>query len=99
MKNQGYVSGLGLSLSTDDTITDLEYPEIIQQAPSVLDKAHGKTEELLTDVRRKNGDASVYKFYLASSGYSNVGLHLVFTITWIVCSEFSSKSACVYDKT
>jgi ATP-binding cassette subfamily C (CFTR/MRP) protein 1 len=44
----------------------------------------------LTDIRRKNGELSVYSYYLASSGYVAVVLYSVFLTLWVFCTEFSS---------
>lgn len=94
IQSQDYVSKLGLSLSVDKAPDEVvERPKIVHQAPCDSDEVHDMTDKLLTDVRRKNGDASVYKYYLASSGYFIVDLHLAFMTAWIFCSEFSSKSA------
>lgn len=45
----------------------------------------------LTDIRRKNGEFSVYSYYLVSSGYVSVGLYAFTMATWIFCTEFSSR--------
>ncbi|KAK3690284.1 ABC transporter [Podospora appendiculata] len=44
----------------------------------------------LTDTRRKNGELSVYKYYLASSGYVPVGLYALAIVLWVFCTEFST---------
>lgn len=47
--------------------------------------------EFLGDTRRKNGELSVYTYYLKSSGYAAVALYAVSMALWIFCTEFSSK--------
>lgn len=46
----------------------------------------------LTDVRRKNGDLSVYSYYLSSAGFVSVSLYALTMALWIFCTEFSSES-------
>jgi len=45
------------------------------------------------DLRRKNGDFSVYQYYLRSAGTVPVSLYMLGVLVWIFCSEFSSQSA------
>lgn len=47
--------------------------------------------EFLGDTRRKNGELSVYTYYLQSSGYAAVTLYAVSMALWIICTEFSSE--------
>jgi hypothetical protein len=50
-------------------------------------------EDPRNDLRRKNGDASVYKYYLSSAGYPiAIGFFLT-TMTWVFFTEFPSKSS------
>ncbi|KAJ5939096.1 ABC transporter [Penicillium verhagenii] len=44
----------------------------------------------LQDTRRKNGESSVYSYYLASSGYIAVGLYTISMALWVFCIEFST---------
>jgi ATP-binding cassette subfamily C (CFTR/MRP) protein 1 len=49
--------------------------------------------EAHVDSRRKNGDISVYKYYLASSGYKTICAYTATMIVWMFCTEFPCKSA------
>ncbi|KAJ5279506.1 ABC transporter [Penicillium angulare] len=42
------------------------------------------------DQRRKAGDASIYSYYVASSGYFAVIMYLISMALWIFCIEFST---------
>ncbi|KAJ5107116.1 ABC transporter [Penicillium angulare] len=42
------------------------------------------------DKRRKSGDASIYSYYVASSGYFAVIMYLLSMALWIFCIEFST---------
>lgn len=44
----------------------------------------------LSDIRRKNGELSVYAYYLASAGYIAVALYAIFVTLWVSCIEFST---------
>ncbi|KAK3332944.1 P-loop containing nucleoside triphosphate hydrolase protein [Cercophora scortea] len=48
------------------------------------DDAH----EYAPDATRKNGDWSVYRYYIASSGYITIILFLASMAAWIFCTEF-----------
>lgn len=50
-----------------------------------------ETDELHGDSRRKNGDVSVYKYYLASSGYKTICFYTVTMMLWMFCTEFPCK--------
>jgi ATP-binding cassette subfamily C (CFTR/MRP) protein 1 len=75
--NNGYISKLGMSLtSSNDTV---------EQTPGVTDiaipceasrKSTRETDKLLVEMRRKKGDFSVYKYYVASAGYVSVGIYV-----------------------
>ncbi|KAL2126745.1 hypothetical protein VTI74DRAFT_324 [Chaetomium olivicolor] len=62
---------------------------VVEQAHS--DDAEDKDESSISgDTRRKNGELSVYAYYLASSGYTAVTLYAVSMGLWIFCTEFST---------
>lgn len=48
-------------------------------------------DSFLEDTRRKNGELSVYTYYLVSSGHAAVTLYAVSMVLWIFCTEFSSR--------
>lgn len=50
-----------------------------------------ETDKAIPDLRRKNGDFAVYKYYISNAGYAAVLLYTVFIILWMFCTEFSSK--------
>lgn len=50
-----------------------------------------ETDPAFTDLRRKNGDMSVYLYYVKCSGYVTVAFFFFFLAIWIFCIEFSSK--------
>ena len=45
-----------------------------------------------TDKRRQRGDFGVYKYYLASAGFTAVALYTLAVTIWVFCTEFPSKS-------
>jgi hypothetical protein len=93
LQGQNYISTLGLTLGST----------IGEQVPSTHGLIHensSKThhapveqvDEPSPDTRRKNGDFSVYKYYVTSSGNSVVMANIVFMFVWISFTEFSSQS-------
>lgn len=58
---------------------------------TAVDVAEDTENSSLTDVRRKNGELSVYTYYLASSGYIAVAFYALSMALWILCTDFSSK--------
>jgi hypothetical protein len=100
-KDGGYVKKLGLVVpevapeivpdTSDDNKNEPGWPgaaneELIDGVP-----AGSLFGGSLTDIRRKNGEFSVYVYYLASSGYTPVTLYVIFITLWIFCTEFSSR--------
>ena len=93
LKSSGYISKLGLSLDQSENevalIPDIKDPV---SAPSGEESGLIDENEIIhTDLRRKNGDISVYKYYLTNAGSVAVGLYVVSVVIWIFCTEFSSK--------
>jgi hypothetical protein len=43
------------------------------------------------DDSRRQGDLSVYKYYLQRAGFASVALYGVSVTSWMFCTEFSSK--------
>jgi len=93
-------------MSRADTIIALEDGKIVETGtPTALLQGDGYISKLgistpvagvATDVRRKNGQISVYKYYLASAGYIAVVGYVFFVVLWVFCLEFSSESAICY---
>ncbi|KAK3319769.1 ABC transporter [Cercophora scortea] len=57
---------------------------------SATDNTEATEARLLGGMRRKNGELSVYKYYLHSSGYVPVLLYTLTMVLWIFCTEFST---------
>ncbi len=71
--------------------SDATNPEVISEpSPESTDPAD-ETDGQLADIRRKKGDISVYKYYLASSGYTSVVIYTIFIVTWMFCTEFTGR--------
>lgn len=92
----GYVSGLELELKgfTGSSVAVEEYAESAAgSAPALFPADLPEVDERskLQDTRRKEGDMSVYKYYLSGAGYFLVGLQVLAMIVWIFGTEFSSK--------
>ncbi|KAK0615177.1 ABC transporter [Bombardia bombarda] len=97
--SDGYVGKLGLSLSSSgdgilDQKSDAQHSEASQTVEilnqgdsSVIEDTEGP---LLTDMRRKNGDLSVYKYYAETAGYLVVSLYVASIIVLVFCTEFSA---------
>ena len=62
--------------------------------PKDMDTSHDinqATKQSFTDTRRKNGELSVYRYYMESSGYTSVSFYMGFIALWILLTEFPSK--------
>jgi hypothetical protein len=82
--------GMGTSVHTrHGQMIDLE--TLVQDTADLDDTDHPETNTSSTDIRRKNSDLSVYKYYVASSGYTSVTLYMLFVSLWVFFTEFSSK--------
>ncbi|TWU72156.1 hypothetical protein ED733_003640 [Metarhizium rileyi] len=55
-----------------------------------LEDGPGDSGKGFEDLRRKNGDASVYRYYFASAGYLIIGVNVFFMLIWTVTTELSS---------
>ena len=95
-----YNGKLGLSLPSAGNMIkmtqDAEHPGLsreVSRDPAYITEENGT---LATDVRRKNGDISFYKYYLMNAGYRAVGLYVFSVIIWIFCTEFSSESSLLH---
>lgn len=97
LRNGGYVSSLELELKglTGSTVAveQYEHAESSEDStPALLPDASPEVNEMnkLQNARRKEGDLSVYKYYLSGAGYFLVGLHVLTMIVWIFGTEFST---------
>lgn len=106
-KNDGYIRKLGLLISepSADELAPEEIKtasksnkhepdltiETSVEASTAADDAETIENSALTDIRRKNGELSVYTYYLTSSGYIAVIFYILSMALWILCTEFSSK--------
>lgn len=97
LQRNGYVSKLGLKpSSTEDIVketTDAKDPQLSHEASQKSADIAEEIDDIPTDIRRKNGDMSVYKYYLKNAGTLAVGIYVISLIIWTFCTEFSSKSA------
>ncbi|KAG8409595.1 hypothetical protein J3459_017421 [Metarhizium acridum] len=56
--------------------------------PGELEDGPKDSGKELQDLRRKNGDASVYKYYFSSAGYLLTGINIFVMLIWTVTTEF-----------
>jgi ATP-binding cassette subfamily C (CFTR/MRP) protein 1 len=100
LRSNGYISRLGLQLSSSgdevEEIPDDRDPELSLEASHKLDEVSEDTRHFLSDIRRKNGEMSVYKYYLKNAGYMAVGLYAFSVVVWVFSIEFSSKSSVLH---
>jgi ATP-binding cassette subfamily C (CFTR/MRP) protein 1 len=101
LQSSNSIGELGLELMDnevdDKVVDDITTPQHSQETQDasydtteVAEEAE-EAETKHTDIRRKQGEASVYTYYLSSSGWVSVGLYSVFVVLWILCIELSSK--------
>ncbi|KAK7997810.1 hypothetical protein PG989_005850 [Apiospora arundinis] len=96
IQGQGYMGRLGLQLSRDGGVVKVQESNNSTSSvkPSIKSVEHQEEEKPhtdMTDTRRKNGDMSVYKYYLKNAGWKVVILYTISVVIWIFFSEFSSK--------
>ena len=101
LQEDGYIQQLGIKISSkqdakeDASLSD----EIEETTPGNETSRHSEepTPSRLTadhtDLRRKNSDKTIYKYYFSSAGYSIVAIYLVFITLMIFCIEFPSLFA------
>ncbi|KAM0255269.1 hypothetical protein ACHAQJ_005924 [Trichoderma viride] len=96
LTSEGYVTKFGHYSREEDSIkktavvteisrVESNIAESITSIPGTEDEA-GNT----SDIRRKNGDWSVYNYYFASSGYTIVIIFFISMAVWIFCTEFAT---------
>ncbi|KAI1652622.1 hypothetical protein F4813DRAFT_394512 [Daldinia decipiens] len=91
LKGDGYISKLGFEANYDEAEQTSRTPDSLLAVESTWASKdrEGESTTALTDLRRKNGCLSVYKYCIANAGYSSVTLHVVFIILWVFSTEFS----------
>lgn len=92
LQGQHYIRTLGLTLGSAIGEQVLSTHGVIHE--NSFKTHHAPVEQVdepSPDTRRKNGDFSVYKYYVTSSGNSVVMANIVFMFVWISCTEFSSQ--------
>lgn len=70
-----------------ESLPDQETAPLEQDVESSCESEDEAKED---DPRRKQGDISVYKYYLSSSGYFTTLMFIVFTMASVFCTEFPS---------
>ena len=95
LEKHGYISRLGSTLSNGEVVEEstTERQEPSRRKSFALENNEQDTDAAHTDLRRRNGELSVYRYYLQSSGYTAVALYTGFMILWVFCTEVPSKSA------
>lgn len=97
LSSEGYFAKLGLTIPGEEIITEHSEDTNISRvesniADSLLSVSNATDMARNTlDAKRKNGDWSVYSYYLASSGYKTIALFVLSMAAWIFCTEFGSK--------
>ncbi|KAI1328223.1 ABC transporter [Xylariaceae sp. FL0255] len=81
----------GISVQDENSITrSTQAPLIFEPGCVVSDVLFTSTGEAIPDTRRKNGDWSVYRYYLSSTGYKTLGLFIITMAAWAFLTEFST---------
>ena len=96
----GCINRLGIKFTSDDNKEEEEENgRRIEQTEEALPSDSARSDEIardpitdLTDMRRKNGDPSVYKDYFSNAGYYVVVLYVVFIVLMMFCAEFPGLS-------
>jgi hypothetical protein len=94
LERNDYVSKLGLKAPDRDNtkgVAETAIPSLASKEPYFSDEVGDGLGKPSTDIWRKNGELSVHKYYLTSSGFSAVGSYLLFVALWVFCTEFPSK--------
>ncbi|KIX01229.1 uncharacterized protein Z518_08954 [Rhinocladiella mackenziei CBS 650.93] len=94
LASDGYINRLGFKLFSDGEPAE-ESPQSrgvlhSSEFTQVSKEVRKETRKAPADLRRKNGDIAVYKYYLTSAGYGAVGLYIGFVTLWEFCTNFSS---------
>ncbi|KAK6390405.1 hypothetical protein LTR65_005528 [Meristemomyces frigidus] len=90
-QGSGYASKLVLRRLEDHTSADRISSASTEAGihnPDVSTNLGDEDDQPPGDSRRKNGELSVYKYYLERSGYTVVGCYLGSMALWMFCTEF-----------
>ncbi|KAI1774955.1 ABC transporter [Hypoxylon cercidicola] len=95
LQGDGYISKLGITVQPESEIENVETPEaenpeLVREMTQVSAEMAEETNKSLTDLRRKHGDLTVYKYYVTNAGYLAVGLYVGLMTLWVFCTEFST---------
>ncbi|OHE98210.1 ABC transporter [Colletotrichum orchidophilum] len=93
VRGQGYTSKQGLNLSSDGVLEDVHKSDDSvtpdKQTATPTNENH-QEQKRHTDIRRKNGEKSVYEYYLKNASWKAVTLYSIAVVVWIFFSEFST---------
>ena len=108
MAKSTYIQGLQTSLPKPTSSIDSRSSETVMATPFSVEQDRtaeeraneavpSENDDLLgheapSDPTRRNGDLSVYTYYVKAGGRTTVVFSLVLIIAWSFCREFSSKS-------
>lgn len=97
LSNGGYVAKLGLELADEDEVEpepkiEAMRIESVVTEPRLSTDLTEEANSAAADARRKNGDLSVYKYYVSSSGKLLVFSFIFGMAIWLFLTEFSSKA-------
>lgn len=108
MARSTYIQGLQTSLLKPTSSIDSRPSETVMTTPFSVEQggtAEERTNEAVpsenddlldheapSDLTRRNGDPSVYTYYVKAGGRTTVVISLVLIMAWSFCRDFSSKS-------
>ncbi|KAI1310106.1 ABC transporter [Xylaria venustula] len=93
LQSNGYLSRLGMNAPFQGEIEVEKVPQALESSPvsnSETKDTTAKGNTTPSDPRRKNGDISVYSYYISSAGYVSVALYTFFIILWTFSTDFST---------
>lgn len=94
MQKNGYIYRLGLDLGDRggmDVMPEITNVELEELTSITSNEKEGPEDDLENDLRRKNGDASVYKYYLTSAGYLVALVFFLAMMSWAFFTEFPCR--------
>lgn len=87
--NQSHLSGrMFSSMRTSTDTRDQATQELEREESRVSADLAVEVDMSPSDLRRKNGDLSVYSYYFSCSGFPAMALFVACMAVWIFCSEF-----------
>lgn len=91
LESNGYISHLGLELNDtaiDEKTLHATHNDSTDEESRLSEDLIEEPDAAVDDARRKTGDASVYKYYFESSGWTTISLFGLSLVLWIFFSEF-----------